>query len=135
MPNIEKLTTAVTYIKDHPEKHVQGSWTCETGACLAGHVALQEGWSVTHTQWEQEDGSIHVGVMNGWMQKSGRSKDARAIAIEALEIDENTAQMLFHGSNTAENLELMAKDLANGEDLHEVWSHNGLQWVRDEQNA
>lgn len=49
MPNMIELDRAVTFIQDHPEKHKQKSWTCDTGACLAGWGALLNGYEATIT--------------------------------------------------------------------------------------
>ena len=45
--NIDVLQDNMQYILDHPEEHTQSTWTCSTGACLAGHIALRNGWKTT----------------------------------------------------------------------------------------
>lgn len=50
MIDIQRLDAAIAYIEAHPEEHEQAYWFhrtdegCGTAACLAGTLALLDGW-------------------------------------------------------------------------------------------
>lgn len=59
MINLERLDAAIAYIEAHPEEHKQEIWFqrggCGTAACLAGVVALLDGWTPVWTGGEARD--------------------------------------------------------------------------------
>lgn len=117
MPNIPALERTLTHITDHPDQLQQGMWTCNTGACFAGWGALLNGYEAVKFARE---------VVNGEVRKVGASsldgtEDVRTVAMNIYDIGSNDADLLFCGSNTRDNLALMVKDLANGENLDKRW--------------
>jgi hypothetical protein len=90
------------FIKDNPENHRQETWigirpVCGTVACFAGHAALLSGWS-----------AAEVALMGDDMWSAGAS----LLGLTSME-----ANTLFHPANTQPILELMVKDLVNGDRL------------------
>lgn len=112
MANIAELERVLTFITDHPEQHKQGSWTCNTGACLAGHAALLNGYRKFY-----ENGK----AINGELIKDHRHYDVEAEAIKVLGLRQTDAVILFSGTNTRDSIAAMIKDLANGEPLGRWW--------------
>lgn len=113
MANIAELERVLTFITDHPEQHKQGSWTCATGACFAGHAALLNGYQKYFL-----DGV----AVNGEVIKDHRHYDVEYEAIKILGLRQTDAVILFSGSNTRDSIAEMIKDLANGEPLGRWWS-------------
>jgi len=139
MSNIDQLDRTMTFIVDHPEKHDQRSWVCETGACLAGHAVLLNGYRAI----SQCDGLVveagspaeceveallafHQFTTTGWWANqdlllSAGARKVRDVAIEILDLIEADAEVLFGGANTIDKLQLMVKDLSNGDVLEDLW--------------
>lgn len=44
MPNVPELRRVQRHIRRYPEKYDQDVWICGTTACVAGRVALLNGW-------------------------------------------------------------------------------------------
>lgn len=97
--NVELLQQTMQYIKDHPERHQQDIWTnqCGTAACFAGWAAMLSGWAA----WQ-----VHNFEM--W------TRGANLLGLTYTE-----ARILFDTGNTAPMLELMVKDLVNGDQLRD----------------
>lgn len=97
--NVELLQQTMQYINDHPEQHNQnvfvGENECGTAACFAGWGAMLSGWTVRQ---------INASVM--WVV------GAQLFGLTQLE-----AERLFYYRNTIPVLELMVKDLVNGDVL------------------
>jgi hypothetical protein len=97
--NVELLQQTMQYIKDHSEQHDQqvfvGISGCGTVACFAGWAAILSGWS------EQQVSSTRM-----W------AAGAQLLGISIVE-----AGILFNSQNTRSQLELMVKDLVNGDEL------------------
>lgn len=169
MPNLEALNRAVTQIVDHPETHQQDVWTCATGACLAGHGVLMNGYLRTPVDGyvttpenysaaellgnklielraksvaacEAYDAASAVSMVEdaaeyvAWQQARSRLSAAydrfeevalhvRELALKIFDISMETAEVLFHGTNTAENIALMVKDLSNGENISNTFTY------------
>lgn len=131
MTNIDALDQAMTFIVDHPDKHDQRTWVCETGACLAGHVTLLNGYrAVSHYDgFVVEIDSMADLVVDklvadaaspGRLRYAGARK-VREVAVEILDLEDIDAEVLFGGANTIDQLQLMVKDLSNGELLRDLW--------------
>lgn len=97
MRNIELLEQTMRHIKDYPEAHDQSHWMCGTTACFAGWAAVLAGWSMEKIQ-----------------DNIGRRAGA-----ELLGLTYDEAGTLFSALNNVEMLELMVKDLVNGDALRE----------------
>lgn len=96
--NVELLQQTMQHITDHPEQHYQGRWICGTAACYAGRAALLSGVTIdeiceTPDMWEL---------------------GANLLGLTTFE-----ARNLFDPDNTRSMLELMVKDLVNGDDLRQ----------------
>lgn len=101
--NTELLEQTMQHIKDHPEQHRQSIWvnSCGTSACFAGWAALLSGmdWAQIIAAEDQGAGGMH------------------AMGAELLGISIDDAYRLFDGQNTLRMLELMVKDLLNGQSV------------------
>lgn len=139
MVNIAALERTITHIKDHPEKHKQGTWTCATGACMAGWAALLHGWEATRyngwvvppgmarefnqelEKWAHEEGmdSHRYGTQLWFIgyHPHFHAQFVPDLARNILGITEDDAAVMFDAYNTADNLALMVKTLANGDSL------------------
>lgn len=108
--NVELLEKTMQYVLDHPEKHYQGDYwdTCNSTGCFCG-------WA------------IHLsGSANFWVDTVDdllyRADDDDSISWhsggqEALGLTWAEANLLFDCGNTRPMLELMVKDLVNGDEL------------------
>ena len=98
--NVELLQATMQQIIDHPEQHDQYRFVdmniCGTTACFAGWAALLSGWSIAR------------------IRRVDSMYDAGA---KLLGLTDDEASILFYGSNTRPVLELMVKDLINGDKL------------------
>ena len=94
--NIELLQQTMQHILDHPEQHDQTIWMneCRTVACFAGWTCLLSGQ-----------------VSSYWVFIPNR-------AIDLLGLTEDEANILFSERNTIPQLQLMVKDLVNGDELN-----------------
>lgn len=133
MPNIDALDQAMTFIVDHPEQHRQRVWVCETGACLAGHATLLNGYrAVTEfdglvveigSQADRDVTALCAGAVRPDYFKllDAGAKKVRDVADGILGLEYADANVLFGGANTVDKLRLMVKDLSNGEALRGLW--------------
>jgi len=122
MTNIAELDRVMTFIKDNPEKHNQSVWSndCGTAACLAGWACLLNGATVDKSRFY--GGFSYVG--GPIIDSGGRKNIIKNAAIDILELDGWDADVLFEASNTVADLELMVKDLSNGDSLRDHWKYN-----------
>lgn len=122
MTNIAELDRVMTFIKDNPEKHNQSVWSndCGTAACLAGWACLLNGAIVDKARFY--DGFSFVG--GPIIDSDGHKNMIKDTAMDILELDDPDADILFNADNSIADLELMIKDLANGDLLHECWKYN-----------
>lgn len=99
--NVELLQKTMQHIKDHPEQHWQDIWVneCGTAACFCGWAALLSG----HTADQ--------------MATSGFGMTGFGADLLGLEYEE--AKTMFKPENSREMLELMVKDLVNGDELRD----------------
>lgn len=96
--NVELLQETMQHIIDHPEQHYQSQWVtepCGTAACFAGRAALRSGVSI----------------------RTILSSDMWRLGAELLGISVLESLTLFNAGNTRAMLELMVKDLVNGDVL------------------
>lgn len=127
MANVELLERVMTYIKDHPEKHDQSLWLngtytkvvngkvsdwCATAGCFAGWTVLLSGLYSEAEIYEQ------------WCS-TDFCADIPGIAEEVLQISYDDREILFFGTNTRDSLDLMVKDIANGDRLKDKWEFTG----------
>ena len=102
--NKELIERTMQHIVDHPEEHDQRTWisnACGTVACFAGWALLLddvEARDVLAWSWE------FTGVA----------------AAEHLGLTIDEAGVLFRGKNSRDMLQLMVKDLINGEELRQT---------------
>ena len=105
--NTELLQQTMQHILDHPEQHNQGSWvkvnSCGTAACFAGWAGLLSGMTADEIYCSASVfGDIGVKLL-------GLNNPSECVT-------------LFAADNTIPMLELMVKDLVNGDEL-KPWSH------------
>lgn len=118
MANIEELQRTMTEILDHPEHWDQSAWVCGTTGCFAGLTAMRHGWrDINRHRFEE------LPPRAGWMFHRGfaQPQHAPTIARCILQLTNDEAERLFFHATTVEMLEQMIKDLANGEDLYDLW--------------
>ena len=108
--NTQLLQQVLQFIKDNPEQHHQAHWfsTCGTAACFAGHAVLMSGWE--HCE-DQSPEMIHS------HRHKGQPLLVRKAAAHELGLTLLESVALFDPENTIEMLELMVKDLVNGDVL------------------
>lgn len=106
--NVELLEQTMQHIKDHPEQHAQETW-CGTAQCFGGWAANFAGYETTMC-----DGLLmHC-------TKSGNLVVTVDAARAELGLSEGESAVLFHSGNTIPMLELMVKDLVNGDALRDA---------------
>jgi hypothetical protein len=115
--NVELLEKTMQHILDHPEEHDQKYWftqtECGTAACFAGWACLLSGYEVDRTQTM---GSGHD-RFEYVVSESGNFAGHRARDI--LGLTETEASILFDSYNSREALQLMVKDLVNGDEMRQ----------------
>lgn len=128
MTNVSELNRVMTFIKDNPEMHDQSIWAneCGTTACLAGWACLLNGYSIDTEKigdYKKNHGPNAGIVRFGGpiLDSFNNAADIQYTAIDILDLDDEDANILFAEANTVDDLELMVKDLANGDDLDELW--------------
>jgi hypothetical protein len=119
--NVELLEKTMQHILDHPEKHDQNYWftqtECGTAACFAGWACLLSGYEVN---WSSEDAYTNLsGTRRTWgvTGSDGEESDAIGSAQELLGLTSQESNTLFCSDNSREALQLMVKDLVNGDEL------------------
>lgn len=114
MPNTELLERVLQHITDHPEAHDQTTWArpdpdCGTAACFAGWTCSLAGYQLVPSHnWAAQV------IVNG------ERRSIKHTATELLDLEPAQARTLFAGGNTLVHLQMMVKDLVNGEQLRET---------------
>jgi hypothetical protein len=107
MRNTALLEATMQDIIDHPELHNQGVFfentECGTAMCFAGNVCDRTGW-----MWDRNKPVAEV-------VKQGVRLRPDFAAMRELGLTAEEATVLFESINTREMLELMVKDLVNGD--------------------
>ena len=109
--NINLLREVLAQIVEHPETWDQKQWaknteprfSCGTTMCVAGHIAVMTGHQLDWKQW---------GPTNYEASWTTSGDYIATVARKELGIDAFTADRLFLGTNTLEDLISMAKELA-----------------------
>lgn len=115
--NTALLEQTMHQIIDHPEDHNQGRYfnTCGTPSCYAGWAIHLSGYKEAVTRRSPyhilDDGSV--------LSSPG------VFAANLLGLTEKEAQTLFAVENTRDMLELMVKDLLNGDELKSPRHYGG----------
>lgn len=115
MINVPLLQKALDHIEQHPEEWRQAVWgmatslnSCGTVACLAGHIALMDGWTPTY---DERVGDEWFGV-----KRDGHITSVSHAAGRALGVDPVVGNdYLFAGNNTREDLWRIANELTGGQ--------------------
>lgn len=105
--NTELLQRVMQHINDHPEQHNQERYwnDCGTPSCFAG-------WALHFS-----------GITIQALRRSPLTTGEYAGDILGLTDDERST--LFYAENTRPMLELMVKDLVNGDELRDVDDYEG----------
>lgn len=124
MANVEKCERVLAHVKADPELLRQDKWMikneCGTAGCFAGWAALLNG----HTpRWH------HFGS-DDWESAYACDEEGRCVLISEvaeslLELTKREADVLFYGKNKIEDIELMVKNLANGDPIDKGTYHEG----------
>jgi hypothetical protein len=97
MVNAELLEQTMQFILDNPKKHDPKVWleesSCGTTACFAGWACI-----------------LALKTIPSW-------RPVAYMAADLLGLDDDDAYILFHGSNTVDQLQHYVKSLVNGEHL------------------
>lgn len=107
--NTELLERTMQYILDHPERHDQVNY-CGTSQCFAGWAAHLEGWKI-------------VSTFPAVVEKNGVRRQVGGLAKELLGLTNVEANTLFGGDNARYELQLMVKDLVNGESMRDKFEY------------
>lgn len=101
--NTELLAETMQWVRDHPETHQQNHYgnRCGTAGCFAF-------WAV------QLSGRHEYQGVQRW---DSTGETTPYVAVRELGLAWGQANVLFEGSNSAEMLALMVKDLLNGDEL------------------
>jgi hypothetical protein len=108
--NKELIERTMQHIVDHPEEHDQATWisnACGTVACFAGWALMLDGVSAQDVlRWS------HAAPRYSLV-----GSRVREVATERLGLTADEAGRLFCAENTRDMLQLMVKDLVNGDKL------------------
>jgi len=115
--NVPLLQKALDYIETHPEEWEQSCWiedsplACGTVACLAGHIALIDGWEV-HT----DAYGIIRGMVRGdeWVSSVSEAAAASLGATSDYGQVYARGESLWGASNTRKDLWRIANNLVDG---------------------
>lgn len=127
--NVELLERTMQFLIDHPELHKQEEWTvgteCGTAGCFFGWACMLSGLEpiknlrVGHAStYVFRDDGIEVGARE--------YINVRNEAERLLGLTREESYDLSRGTNSREMLQLMVKDLVNGDELRD-W---GEYWIR-----
>lgn len=116
--NLDKLDQAIAYIEAHPEEHDQGLWFgergCGTTACLAGTVAVLNGWVPVFEHGEARD-----------VEKDGERAYVGNVATELLGLDPDGGERdyLFFVAADIDDIKQFRTEYAAG-----TWEHPDGEW-------
>lgn len=114
--NTELLQQTMQYIKDHPERHNQGQWVCGTSACFAGWTLLLSGMMEEEVE-ELRGRGLGLGVHPRTGEIDWRYNGVAQKARQRLGLTMSESEKVFSEGNSSAMLELMVKDLCNGDKL------------------
>ena len=84
-------------------------WLCGSVGCYMGWVVYLECYVNNNPDLEPAE------YDEEYFNYKGQHRHVREIASDLLGLDEHDAIMIYRGDNTIEDLEVMVKDMANGE--------------------
>jgi uncharacterized Fe-S radical SAM superfamily protein PflX len=123
-PNLPLIDDVMHHIDTHPEQHGQSYWFCGTTACVAGHVALLSGWRPVFKA-PCELAFCDCQTFTSQVEKDGERRRVSDLAQDLLQIDADTADRLFYGGNTVDDLHQVVKELHGA-------PHQPLSWEPSE---
>jgi hypothetical protein len=146
MPNVDKLRETMEFIKTNPENHRQEVWvgfgSCGTVACIAGWRAIQDGVRVPDTTWSASMLTLINTDAMAFIASDGWPNNAHVMPVwefarRSFDLDLDTADWLFSGSNNMAYLETAVGALCTGgridRETGDVYDKNGDRvFVRDE---
>jgi hypothetical protein len=121
MANVEKCQAVMDHIRMNPELHNQRYWgtktECGTAFCFAGLTCVLNG----HTNFEWRSGDVYgVSAAKSYAELvivDQVKMHVRMLAASLLDLDWHESHVLFGTQNTVDDLELMVKNLANGDPI------------------
>lgn len=120
MPNLELLKKTRDHVKAFPTTHDQGTWYCDTSACIAGHAALLDGATL---------GRIGAGMLT--LRFEGRIVVASEFAKERLGLTWAEADYLFYCMDNevaVQRLDQLIELAEKGEKFNPE-----VHWIQDEE--
>ena len=124
--NVELLEQTMQYINDHPEQHNQATWLtdCGTASCFAGWACHLSGWNLFYKV--ESVGTVNVAgeftpvaLSTAMARKDERTCNVADAASSELGITWDDRVVLFAAGNSRDVLNLMVKDLVNGENIRQ----------------
>jgi hypothetical protein len=97
-------STTNIYGTERTVEALRAGTACGTACCIAGKVALDDGW--------HQDGMSGLG---GTLRRDGETDNAFDIGQELLGLNADQAAALFSGYNTIYSLYRIARDITDGE--------------------
>jgi hypothetical protein len=142
-PNVRLLRRTLKFIKDHPKAWNQDQWwkrdpefrplaevapdlpkritkvvgQCNSAGCFAGWAATFAGWLPDASFVERRTEAGYEQEATGNCEKDGMRDTYEGAASDELGLTDHQARMLFHASNTLEDLEEFVDLIAKGDDL------------------
>jgi hypothetical protein len=115
---LDKLDAAIAYIEANPEAHDQNTWLrrhadgegnwCRTTACLAGTVAILDGWKPTFGP------SLGATVQGGSLVEKGGVRDSVwAVAERVLDLTYDEGSALFLEASNLDDIKAIRDDCAD----------------------
>lgn len=93
------------------EDKVIGLGQCSTKACVAGHIAMLEGWDPELGTAEKAHSHTHIYSVSNVI-KGGVIEEVETVARLALGLNESQSDELFHGQNDAYAIRAIAERIA-----------------------
>lgn len=132
---IQNLDNALHHIRTHPEEWDQTLWIgtptkhdhCGTTACIAGRVAIQNGWTPDTTNSSvTDDRNGHLRATYTHVTKEPHQTGAVIdIAQDILWLDNNQAETLFSPDNTIHDLHTIRNEIVK----HWEQTETNVEWV------
>jgi hypothetical protein len=109
--DLDRADAVMDHIDTHPEQHAQRRWFCGTTACVAGRTALMAGWKPVFRSICGAEACRACRLIAEEVEKDGEVRYVADVARELLGLDCETADRLFAGDNTLDDIHQVHKEL------------------------
>lgn len=135
--NIALLEQVMTQILDTPETWNQEKWFCGTTACFAGHTTLMSGCMAIYDPEDLDDTGkpLPFASLTHVLTPDGAASPVWEEAESLLGLDSGEANLLFCARNTMEDLQMIVKGFANGEDLKDLKTNTSWHKAQTQDQA